>query len=645
MKKAVLTAAFLLTLLSTVKAATECDVWLGTWDVTYEDGSTYVWVIDKIVTGTSGNIICQAQGVSTPTQGGQATAFQIISVTFYDGFIYTESPKLGQEMEKQAVVLNGTLDGFTGDTLINDYDIKSGVKRVSGPRCGGVEPSYASAGDVLLDVTISGIETTFDNQTTSVSFSCPEIEVLQARVVSATQIIATITVADDATDEQCSVTVTTGAEQILCYLDIRGIGDPERVLWAYETDNIIYSSPTIAGGFAYFGGGSYIYCLNAQTGAEVWKYKTDDTVFSCPAVTEEYVYIGSNDYRVYCLNAQTGSKVWEFATEGEVSSSPTLYNGRIYIGSCDNKLYCIDAATGAKIWDAATGADVYSTPAIADGYIYVGSVDYILYCLNAETGDIVWQFATEGDIPPSPALYNGKVYFGSKDSKFYCVDALTGVKLWDFQTGDIVFDSPAISEKGYVYFGSLDNTIYCLDAETGAKAWEFVSNGQVQSSPAITEDYVYIGSSDGNIYCLDAELGTRMWSYRTGGVVYSSPAVSGGQVYVGSFDKRLYCLKAPDDEDKSWPMFRYNLTRTGSRAEASKCLAASVLGDSHPDLLSLRRFRDNVLAKSPAGRRLITCYYASSDQLNTLCSEHTVLKKIVARSINAIAPIADLLIN
>jgi len=222
---------------------------------------------------------------------------------------------------------------------------------------------------------------------------------------------------------------------------------------------------------------------------------------------------------------------------------------------------------------------------------------------------------------------------------------LTGTKLWDFQTWDIVFDSPAISEKGYVYFGSLDNKIYCLDAETGAKAWEFISNGQVQSSPAITEDYVYIGSSDGNIYCLDAELGTRMWSYRTGAVVYSSPAVSGGQVYVGSFDKRMYCLKAADDEDKSWPMFRYNLTRTGSRAEASNCLAANVLGDSHPDLLSLRKFRDNVLAKSPAGRRLITCYYAYSDQLNMLCSEHIVFKKTVAFSINAMAPIAALLTN
>ena len=63
-------------------AETECDVWLGTWDMTKTDGSTYVWVITNIVTGTSGNILCQAQGTSTPNAGGPTVAFQIIQVSF-----------------------------------------------------------------------------------------------------------------------------------------------------------------------------------------------------------------------------------------------------------------------------------------------------------------------------------------------------------------------------------------------------------------------------------------------------------------------------------------------------------------------------------------------------------------------------------
>lgn len=204
-----------------------------------------------------------------------------------------------------------------------------------------------------------------------------------------------------------------------------------------------------------------------------------------------------------------------------------------------------------------------------------------------------------------------------------------------------MFNSPAISKKGYVYFGSLDNKVYCLDAETGTKAWEFLTNGDVQSSPAVTKEYVYIGSSDGNLYCLDSELGIRMWSYRTGGGVYSSPSVAGGRVYVGSFDKRLYCLKAADDEDEEWPMFRYNRTRTGSRANAS-CIASSVLGAAGEKLAALRDFRDNVLAKTPAGKALITAYYSCSEYLAPLCARYPVLAEAARDILSSVIPVLEL---
>jgi len=55
------------------------------------------------------------------------------------------------------------------------------------------------------------------------------------------------------------------------------------------------------------------------------------------------------------------------------------------------------------------------------------------------------------------------------------------------------------------------------------------------------------------------------WEFATGDVVESSPAVSGGYVYVGSVDGKVYCLKAAEGDTGSWPMFRYNLERTGAR--------------------------------------------------------------------------------
>jgi len=618
-------------------AATDCDVWLGTWDVVKDDGSAYVWVIDKIITGTSKNIPCQAKGASTPASGGASFPFQIITVTFMPGFTYTESSQLGQDMGKHVLELNDAGDAFVSGTLFTEYGIKSGTKRVSGPRCGGLQPSFAAAGAAALELTINGTETNF-NETTTVSFDCEEIELVAAEVLSSGQVRATINVAENAGDAECPVMVTTGDETIQCNLEVRGVGNPELVAWEFQAASIVSSSPAVENDYIYFGSADgKVYCLNAQDGTKAWEFATGNAVFSCPAVSAGRIYVGSNDNNVYCLDAQSGTKIWKFETGDAVQSSPALANGYVYVGSYDNKVYCLNAEDGSKVWEFETANDVYSTPAVLNGYVYVGGVDYKMYCLDAKTGSTVWTFATDGDIPPSPAIYKGNIYFGSKDSYFYCLDAKTGDKLWDFKTGDIVFSSPAITTRGFVYFASLDNKVYCLDAESGAKAWEFITSGPVQSSPAATSDYVYIGSNDSNVYCIDAKYGTKVWNFKTGGSVYSSPAVVDGRVYVGSFDNKLYCLKAPDDEQESWPMFRNTISRIGSPPE-QKCLAAALLGASDRRLAVARRFRDEVLAGSAMGRNIIAAYYEYGKHCIPFCAQHPVAEKSFRLILTAILP-------
>ena len=332
----------------------------------YEDGSSYVWVIDEIITGTSKNIPCQAKGASTPVAGGASFPFQIITVTFMPGFTYTESSQLGQDMGKHVLEPNGAGDAFVSGTLFTDYGIASGTKRVSGPRCGGLQPPFAAAGAAALELTINGTETNFD-ETTAVSFDCAEVQLVAADVLSPTKIVASINISENAADTVCAVIVTTGNEKIQCSLQVRGVGDPERVAWEFPTGNTVLSSPAIDNGYVYFGSADKkVYCLSAQDGSKVWEFETGNAVFSCPAVSDGRVFVGSNDSKVYCLDAQNGSKVWEFKTGDAVQSSPALANGNVYVGSYDNKVYCLNAQDGSKIWEFETANDVYSTPAVAE---------------------------------------------------------------------------------------------------------------------------------------------------------------------------------------------------------------------------------------------------------------------------------------
>ncbi len=644
MKKLTLLLLSLVMTAGTVFAETDCDIWLGTWDVVKEDGSSCVWVIDEIVTGTSTNIPCQAIGTSTPSGGGESTPFQIITVSFFPGFIYTESKQLGEGQLSHELVVDDVGESFVSGTSITDYDIVSGTKRVSGPRCGGVDPRFITAGDNETVITVTGTETNFDNASSIVTIACPEIELLSTEVISATEIQALVSVAEDAADTSCSIAVTTGDEQILCSIEVRGAGDPSLVVWEFETGGLVSSSPAIAGGYVYFGSAdSKVYCLDAQTGAKIWEYETGNVVLSSPAVTGGYVYIGSNDNKFYCLDAASGAKVWEFEADEQMQSSAAIVDGYVYVGGMDDKVYCLDAQTGAKIWEFTTEADVFSTPAVTGGYVYVGGVDFIMYCLDAKTGALVWQFATDGDIPPSPAVAGGKVFFGSKDNYFYCLDAATGQKLWDFQTGDIVFDSPAVYED-FVIFGSLDKSVYCLNTEDGSLAWEFQASGIVQSSPAVTDDYVYVGSSDKNVYCLDSRTGIKLWNFKTNDTVISSPSIYDGKVYVGSYDGSLYCLKASDDEEYDWPMFRNNLARTGT-PDASACPIAAAV-DNDPEVLNTARlFRDEILARSSVGKKIIDLFYRSGSSITDLLQRCPACKKACADVLNAAMPVVSAMIE
>jgi hypothetical protein len=55
-----------------------------------------------------------------------------------------------------------------------------------------------------------------------------------------------------------------------------------------------------------------------------WRYVTGNKIYSSPTVYNGVVYIGSNDSFVYALDATTGARKWSFQTGNGVNSSPTV---------------------------------------------------------------------------------------------------------------------------------------------------------------------------------------------------------------------------------------------------------------------------------------------------------------------------------
>jgi uncharacterized repeat protein (TIGR01451 family) len=305
----------------------------------------------------------------------------------------------------------------------------------------------------------------------------------------------------------------------------------------------IQPSPTMANGVVYVASQrSYVYALNASTGATLWIFATASPVYnSSPAVANGVVYVGTIGGIVYALNAGTGAKLWSFTTGDAVVSSPAVANGVVYFDTTDGIVYALNASTGAKLWSFTPGeAPNDSSPAVANGVVYIG-LDREFYALNASTGAELWSFNPGGPGGfSSPAVVNGVVYIDSEEGNLYALNAGTGAKLWSFATiqGEGLLSSPAVA-NGVVYFGSADQNLYALNASTGAKLWSFAEGAIVESSPAVANGVVYIPSIFGIVYALNASTGAKLWSYNTGGAVGSSPLVVNGVVYITNANQVL----------------------------------------------------------------------------------------------------------
>ncbi len=314
------------------------------------------------------------------------------------------------------------------------------------------------------------------------------------------------------------------------------------VLWEYQTDDGISSSPVVMHGKVYVGSWDYsLYCFDMETGSVLWEYQTNGRITSSPAIKNNRVYFGSRDSYIYCLDAVDGSLIWSYKTGYYIESSPVIENNNVYIGSADGNMYCLDANNGALIWSFMTNNIIWSSPALSLGNIYFGALNGKIYCLNSTTGALLWNYTTGSGIWASPAVYNNRVYIGSNDFILYCFDAITGTIHWTYTTTNEIHSSPAIA-YGNLYFGNNDGTLYCLDIATGNSQWTYSISGVIQSSPAIADEKIFIGYEaccgfPSFVACLDSYTGSEIWDYNIGMPgMQSSPAITMEKLFTCSLD-------------------------------------------------------------------------------------------------------------
>jgi hypothetical protein len=189
------------------------------------------------------------------------------------------------------------------------------VARALPTPCVEVDPTFAMQGRTL-DVTIRGVDTHFD-ATSQVSFSCRGITVNSVTANSASELTANITIACDASQNRCDVSVTTGSETTTCTKAF------EIVIMPCD-----FLTPTVEPWTV--GAGETLDVTISITDHDVRTIKDLDVQFSCAGIT------------VNSVTANSSSTVIANITIAPVAALCSGYvNVTGTIGTCACEIFCI----------------------------------------------------------------------------------------------------------------------------------------------------------------------------------------------------------------------------------------------------------------------------------------------------------------
>lgn len=315
--------------------------------------------------------------------------------------------------------------------------------------------------------------------------------------------------------------------------------------------------PVRRGARYYFGSAdSYVYCLDAPSGACVWYYPNHHCVKGSIATFGDRIYHGGRDNKIHCYTLD-GQMVWETRTGNDMDSSPVVFDGLGFIGGEDHYAYCFDPATGRIVWKhGPTRGSIENSPCVTDKGVLFGSSASELLCLERKTGKQIWHADTMGDTDSTPAYHDGRIFVGSatgdsnETGHLWCFDSATGKSIWHVPFARGFWASPSLNTGvGRLYIGNADGWFYALKLSDGSVVWKRNLRARIWGSAAVSDGCCVVGVRDGRLWCLNEDTGEPLWVFDTPGDIDATPCVSGGQILTGDQQGGVYCIgEAPAGE-------------------------------------------------------------------------------------------------
>ncbi|MDQ6623600.1 MAG: PQQ-binding-like beta-propeller repeat protein [Verrucomicrobiota bacterium] len=251
-------------------------------------------------------------------------------------------------------------------------------------------------------------------------------------------------------------------------------------LWKFQTGGTIYGSPAFDAerGRIYFGAADKrLYALDTR-GLFLWSFLTRDNVATRPLVLEDSVIFGSEDRSVYCVRADSGAEVWRTKFGAAVVSAPVAVGELAIFGSDDGRVHALDVHTGKERWFAKVEGAVEAPVVAAGDRVFAVTHSGYLIALNAEDGEDVWSASIGGEPRTAPAVTRDAVYVVNGYGSLGAYDLRNGQRLWFSAEMELVGPPLVVGER--LIIGRENGDACAFDfAGHEVKTWEAASVSNV----------------------------------------------------------------------------------------------------------------------------------------------------------------------
>jgi len=209
--------------------------------------------------------------------------------------------------------------------------------------------------------------------------------------------------------------------------------------WVYDDCGSVHSTAAISDGVVFFGSlDGNVYAVDQRGNVDdpnplyrhttdlIWQYETEGEIYSSPAISGNMLFIGSNDKHLYAIDKDSGEEIWTFETGRRVFTSVALKNNRIVVATYFDT-YALCQETGEIIWEYSPKKELHGSPAIIANRVVFGDGRSNLYILDFDTGEEVFarflpdNYTEDYAITSTPGVAGGDIFVTNNGNYTFCL--------------------------------------------------------------------------------------------------------------------------------------------------------------------------------------------------------------------------------